>query len=508
MNDVIQAILNAEDLPSPPGIALQMLELYNDPEVDVDEMTKLISADPVLTAKLLEYCNSPVFARSRGTDSIKQAVMLIGLKAVKVLALSFSLTQTVASDDTAFDYDHFWSRCIALAVVAEQIAMNRADRDQVFLLGLMLSIGQIGLAHTHPDRYNEIIALSLEQNLNLVDLEHEEWNVNHFEISAELLREWNFPQEMVAITAQFGSGEDAESESALNQIRTLKLALGMCETLFDPTVDEHQIKANAQMANEWFGFTKEEFSSLFDRATLTWTEFAGLLKFDVSNAVTFEELERKARKGIAQLSMGLHAENSVMQVQNEEFRQNSLIDPLTGLKNRRAYDEEMPIEWERASRLSRPFILVMVDIDNFKSVNDTYGHGIGDIALVAVSNLLKSSCRKYDSVYRFGGEEFVLAIVECQTNVALSVVERYRQMIEAMEIPVEDGTLKITASFGVGIHENPGPGSLAELLEDADRLLYQAKEAGRNRVCSNYNSPVPTMVSRNTPISQSTEPTG
>ena len=191
--------------------------------------------------------------------------------------------------------------------------------------------------------------------------------------------------------------------------------------------------------------------------------------------------------------MGLHAENTAVGEQNAQLKINATIDSLTGLKNRRSYDEEAPLEWERANRLRKPFVLVMVDIDHFKRVNDTYGHAAGDTVLVLVAQQLKNSIRQYDSVYRFGGEEFVVMIKECTLPEIVTITERIRATIEGLDINLPDGsTLKITASFGVASHDHEEPGSLDELLQVADKLLYQAKNEGRNRVCGKFqNAPTP-----------------
>jgi diguanylate cyclase len=217
------------------------------------------------------------------------------------------------------------------------------------------------------------------------------------------------------------------------------------------------------------------------------------LSYDATQAQTFAELERRALKGIAQLSMGLHAENAAMHQQNAELKVNATVDSLTGLKNRRAYDEDALREWERSKRMNRPLALMMVDIDHFKNVNDTHGHACGDRALVGVASELKKLVRQYDLVFRFGGEEFVILLPECSPDSALSAANRYREAIAKMELPIHDGVLKITASFGLAITQPPQFKSLDELLQEADERLYQAKNEGRNRVCGNLGQANPIM---------------
>ncbi|MFT5300124.1 MAG: diguanylate cyclase (GGDEF)-like protein [Mariniblastus sp.] len=490
MISVIEMILSAEDLPTPPSVALKLLDLNNRDSVEVEEMAAVIGIDPVLTAKLIEYCNSPLLARANKITSIERSIVVIGMRAVKILALSFSLVRTVSSSSSKFDYDQFWSRSLATAVVAKTIGLSRKqDGNEEFLLGLMLKIGQVGLAHTFPSRYTELQQQAEATGVPIRTLEEDEWNANHLNVSVSLLNHWNFPEEVTArITAYThainNEGSTSEDETASTFVKTLQLTEQIVSMIFAPNLLEVELEKATSMAQELLGIDGQEFAVLFDQANESWAEFAVLLNFDASQAQTFEQLERRALKGIAMLSIGLHTENAVISEENAVLKVNAMVDSLTGLKNRRAYDDESAAEWERSMRMNRTFVLMMVDIDHFKQVNDVHGHVFGDQALVAVGKALRDGARQYDSVFRFGGEEFVIMVPECDINSANLAAERYREAIEAIELPLETGILKITASIGVAAHTFGNPGTLETLLEKADKLLYQAKKFGRNRVCS------------------------
>jgi two-component system cell cycle response regulator len=510
MNQVIESILQSEDLPTPPGVALRLLELYDNSEVEISEMADVIGADPSLSAKLINYCNSPMLARQQPTTSIQQAIVVIGMRAVKILALSFSLVQTAPSNRRGFDYDAFWARSLALAVVSKTFAkLGKSSGDEEFLVGLMLGIGQVGLAHTFPADYSKLVTESLETGASLIELERREWSIDHYQISAELMQHWSFPDELVQQVQAVAETDfeklrrdAAERDFESQQLKTLALARQVVEMLFEPDLAAEEVEKTQAMAENWFGIKTDQFAEVFDNATQTWTEFAKLLSYEAAEAQTFEQLERRALKGIARLSMGLHAENAAIQAQNAQLKINATIDSLTGLKNRRAFDEIATGEWERSKRMQRPLALMMIDIDHFKIVNDTHGHAVGDRALVAVANALKQHVRQYDLIFRLGGEEFVVLLPECDSQSASVAANRYREAIEKMEIPIEGGILKITASFGVAISRPSQASSLDALLEEADELLYQAKNEGRNRVCVQPSQPTQTM-----PILPSHNPT-
>jgi diguanylate cyclase (GGDEF)-like protein len=156
-------------------------------------------------------------------------------------------------------------------------------------------------------------------------------------------------------------------------------------------------------------------------------------------------------------------------------------DGLTGLANRRSFDDELALEWRRAERVGDSLALVLADLDNFKSVNDRFGHQTGDAVLRRVAVILDSGGRQVDFAARYGGEEFAVLAPETDLDGAARLAERLRSELEAATITLSDGRgLQVTASFGVAIKGDlEGP---EELVAAADEALYEAKRNGKNRV--------------------------
>ena len=175
-----------------------------------------------------------------------------------------------------------------------------------------------------------------------------------------------------------------------------------------------------------------------------------------------------------------------LNVANKELQLLSATDGLTGLSNRRMYDELSLREWRRCDRMKKPFSLVMVDVDNFKLYNDHYGHQAGDECLKAVAGqMLRAAPRPGDLVARYGGEEFVFALGETDIDGALWVANILRQRIEDLNMPHAASNMKhVTVSCGVASVLPSDKVSLEVLLQSADYALYKAKEQGRNRVVS------------------------
>lgn len=163
------------------------------------------------------------------------------------------------------------------------------------------------------------------------------------------------------------------------------------------------------------------------------------------------------------------------------LRNQSVQDPLTSLYNRRFMDETLKRELARSERNKSSVSVVMLDMDNFKHINDTFGHSAGDAVLRAVATLLTKSLRESDIACRFGGEELILVLPDCPMEAAASRAEAIRASVEAMNLAHHGQNLRVTASFGVASTLTSGTDQ-AKLLRDADAALYAAKRFGKNRV--------------------------
>lgn len=164
-----------------------------------------------------------------------------------------------------------------------------------------------------------------------------------------------------------------------------------------------------------------------------------------------------------------------------EIERLSKIDKLTGLANRSALDEQLDREFRRAVRYQHPLTMLVVDLDHFKRVNDTFGHLGGDEVLRAVGERLRGKLRETDVVGRYGGEEFVILLPVTPLEAALSLAEELRQLIESRVVRFGEMEIAMTASIGVAALE-PGIESCKELFAHADSALYHAKHTGRNRI--------------------------
>lgn len=190
------------------------------------------------------------------------------------------------------------------------------------------------------------------------------------------------------------------------------------------------------------------------------------------------QLEKKKNE-LGELVKHLHQSSAAIQRQNRDLEQLANHDPLTGCKNRRSFFDNFHTLWLAAKRYEMPISAIMVDIDHFKSINDTYGHSVGDDVLRAVSSALQAPLRESDILCRYGGEEFAVVLPNTDIDQAVVVAQRLRSAVSQAPMPV--AKLKVTASLGVSAISEATLDP-QEMLDQADQGLYVAKRQGRDQV--------------------------
>ncbi len=483
---------DADEIPSLPGVAIRLLEIFDDPDVSIEEFAEVISADPALTVKIIDYCNSPIIGRQQVTTNLQQAVLVLGLRAVKLIALSFSLIQTKSNDSDSFDYRSFWNQSLATALVSKLLFDKKSGNgDDAFLVGLMLNIGEIVTARSSRKRkqLNGQASNGSEEDEKTNGVEA----TDQHKLGGSLLEHWNFPSTVCEVVSSFGS----ESAERTELVVTLSVAEQVALMLFQEEFSIDDVDKLQESAKLLLELDDEQFDEFFEKTMSEWSEFAKLLSLETGGINSLKELENRAKKSLTKLSLGLEMENQMIHAENENLKSKVNTDELTGLKNRRAYNSEVAAEVERARRMESSLCLMVIDIDFFKKVNDTYGHAGGDEVILGVVACLNKSVRSYDFVYRFGGEEFAIMMTNCALEEAKTMANRILNAVAQNKIAYGKHEIKVTVSIGVACLKPECLETVDQLFVLADLSLYKAKSEGRNcyRLCSEYtpmSMPSPT----------------
>ena len=204
----------------------------------------------------------------------------------------------------------------------------------------------------------------------------------------------------------------------------------------------------------------------------------------ITKPINFAELEARVKSmlRIKALQDALEERERELSEVNSRLLKMAQTDSLTELDNRRYLEQRLDEMFEHSRRLREPVAVVLCDLDRFKSVNDTYGHQVGDVVLKELARILKKEAREIDRVGRYGGEEFMLLLPGTVLDAAVTFAERVRKAVEAHTFSFDGGTLQRTMSCGVAAWPHPRIADCDALVKAADDALYVAKETGRNRV--------------------------
>ncbi len=265
------------------------------------------------------------------------------------------------------------------------------------------------------------------------------------------------------------------------------------EELMGHSVNELPFVRRGESADETFPWQETKATQMLARGSLLGLGDAETT-FSVSAApivneqgeprgilASFEDVTQleKKKNELGELVKHLHRSSAAIQRQNRDLEQLANHDPLTGCKNRRSFFDNFHTLWLAAKRYEMPISAIMVDIDHFKSINDTYGHSVGDDVLRVVSSTLQSPLREADILCRYGGEEFAVVLPNTDIEQAVAVAERLRSAISQAQMPV--AKLRVTASLGVSVISEATLDP-QEMLDQADKGLYVAKRQGRDQV--------------------------
>jgi len=213
------------------------------------------------------------------------------------------------------------------------------------------------------------------------------------------------------------------------------------------------------------------------------------VNLDCQPDVEQDELESKVQERTLELNIALQELEEV----NKELQEKNTLDELTGLYNRRHYDQKILAEYRRSRRNLTPLSLIVIDIDHFKQVNDNYGHLAGDECLVVVATCIKQCLRRSADIgCRYGGEEFCLILPETDSNGALALAEELRESIEACHANYNGVDINLTISCGSSTYLQQKHVQPEHIFAVADQALYQAKNNGRNQVKQNNFADIST----------------
>ncbi len=491
--ELITRLERCRSLPTPPGVAEQIISLSAQPNSDMAMLTDIVSRDPALTVKILRMANSPLYAKQGKIDNLQQAILMFGWNGTLNLALSFSLVPKAPSvAGVGLDYTFFWKRSLAAAVASrhlgETVGINSRKQD-LFLPGLLQDVGMLALDRAIPNFYDDL-GDKQHDHKYVQRYEIEELGSDHAVVGAWLLERWNFPKRIIELV-EISHGEEKYLDNT--EVELSKNCIEISNVIADCICceeDQKDYQHAARVTEKVLEIKKEIFIENFESITEELLEAASIFELDVGHPNLLNCIVDQAREMLLLRSMEtlktaeeLHEAAVSLESKANKLEEFTKKDPLTNIYNRGYLEIALPREFEMSKDTNWPLSIVMVDLDHFKKVNDTYGHDCGDKALIYAVDVLKSCIRTTDSLYRYGGEEFVVVLPDTGTVGAECFAKRIIETFNNSAFEYRENLkIPVTASLGLAIQgEGTHFESWEDLLNTADDCMYISKSNGRNQ---------------------------
>ena len=493
--ELLNRVLKSPRLPSLPAVALRVIDLVQQDDVELEDISETIANDPGLTARILKTVNSSYYAQSQAVTSVNKALVVLGLRTVKTLALGFSLVpnlQKHTESDGGFDHLTYWKRSLLTATAARMFADRAGSRytEEAFLGGLLQDMGMIALHQVLGEDYEDVNGLTGGHHTALVAAERDRLGLDHAEVGARLAEQWNLPPLLGFAVRQHhalldvgdadpdAAAGDADARGPAEFVARCVAVGNLVAEVFirSAAVSGEALKRLQERADVWFGLSGEDCEPLLVQIHEVTQEMQRLFELPAGNLGDAGEILQAANEALLKLSMRQHQ-------QTQQLLEDATTDALTKVLNRRSFDRELDKRFGLA-RAGAPLSVIFTDVDHFKSFNDNHGHAVGDAVLVAFAETLTRAVGVAGTVYRYGGEEFAVLCPGVSRRVAAELAERIRKQVETTCVVASDSgsTLGVTCSLGVSCHTGLTFSRAEVLLKAADRAVYAAKDAGRNRV--------------------------
>lgn len=484
-------------LPSLSGVALRLVTLARNPDVDLGEISDLLSHDPALATRILRVANSPLYSHYQRARSLGQAIRVLGLNTTVTLSLGFSLTNSLREVQTSgVDLDAFWRRALISALVAQLLGQQCKihAREELLLAALLQDIGRLALDVALPGCYPVVDAAILSQDA-LVALERAQLGTDHIEVGAWLSEEWHLPD---YITRAIEGSHGHDRPHGLGDLAEF---VG-CVTASGPIADIYLAADSAaavataqEVASSCLGLSAANLDAVLGRLVDSLPEIESLFQMSVLPPAQAEGLTEQARELIACRHLksleALSNHQSEKEHEgasddvNEQLYDMAYRDPLTEVFNRRHFDQRLATAFAEADEGQYALSVAFLDMDDLKGINDGYGHLAGDAVIYQVAAAIGDRLRSNDLLARYGGDEFVVLLPGVRNATASVIVDRICKGVEQTVPVLESGeAITVTLSAGVATHDKESCNYVTAtgLMNAADQALCEAKRQGRNRV--------------------------
>lgn len=482
--EILDKVLSCKKLPSLPAVALRVIELTQNKNVSFNELADTITNDMGLAAKVLRTVNSSFYALRKPCGSINQAIVMLGLSAVKTLALGFSLVDNIAKiQSDGFDLQAYWRRTLISGIAAKCIAVEArtGNDEECFLGGLLQDVGMVAYFMALGEEYTDLLATTNGDHSVLTKEELALFGVSHADIGAQLATRWKLPAELV-MPIRYHERPTASPPEHLRIVQAVALG-NIAAEVIDSREPAVALKRFYQRAEQWFSLKNNQADDIIRKATANVKEIATLLSVSIGQVNSADELLKSAESHLEQIALPFNPTT-------DQPSEVASLDPITNLPSRFVLNSNLVAAFERSSRTRRPSSLALIGIDAFENLC-AHGEVFRDAALRAIADRLRPLVEQNGALLcRFDDQRFALVAGESDRIAATRFIESLRTALAAAPVSVAPPGLRptdVTVSISAGLvtlDESTLPrfAEPGDLLTTAERALAAAQRDGTSNL--------------------------
>ncbi len=505
----LESILASERIPSLPEVAARIVEIARDPDPNYDQLIETIRTDPAIAGRILKTANSALLGMRTRANSIEQAVPRLGTTMVRTLVLGFCLAeyQNRNSFNLRRSYQMVWRESLTQAAVAEALGERqggKVDPANWFLAGLLQDIGRLALLHTCGEAYVENV-LEPEDERTQRQREQEWLGFTHVEVSQGLCRKWNLESEFIdAIGVHHASAHRVvplKFVSSTSLPAALITATHVSEYLEEVS---HNLSCSREhierLLMQVFALRPNDVFRVLADIDSRVGELSATFGIDVGRPPALESILAEAQELLGQIALAsqLRLVNANPRIERLErirletaeslhVREAAWKDNLTGAFNRGWLEPALSSVIDQAHQHQVPIGLLLIDLDNFRGLNQEAGPLFCDMLLQKATAILRECVRLSDSVVRYGGDEFVITLKDVNSDMLTMVCDQIRSRIRS-ELSTKDPLRQITCSIGVAYYA-PQSGIAVRsdsLIREADKSVSAAQRKGGDQAVMTF----------------------
>jgi len=501
----LDKLFHTAEIPTLPMVARKLVDLCKDEDITVRELVRLIKTDQGLASRVLRVANSAYFGMQHKASTLDRAVIALGFEYVKSISLGFHLAHTLnkLASAAGFDTTKFWRENLTRGLLARQLAAKYCTqfKQEAFLIGLLQDSGILLLAQVLGEEYLRLYRDSNNSPLGLYRLERQLFEIDHVKAISVLAEQWSLPEVLAQpIRTHHSRGCPEPCQDSQVQLSQIGYFVGSFP-LDDPESLCGEDLALLDYCHKTFTLSSVALNTLLDQMR---EEFVGLAqmftgilseKVDITTLVVqaknlLSDLAQDANRKIFDLEqevrqLCLQREDLSLSLSQYQYRAET--DDLTGIHRRIPLENYLDKACQKVRQRKTSLAILFLDIDNFKTINDSHSHAAGDRVLQLLAKLLQREFSLSGCVSRYGGDEFVIALLEQEFKSCLHTAGNLLRKIQELKIPVrsknEQEKIRISCSIGLLFCESGSqPGNSIRVLELADNQMREAKRQGKNNI--------------------------